>query len=111
MQITLSPIRGLPGQSETTISVNGDTITVDGMPYDLSAVPEGGEATPEGDDHPFIGAITRQAGEIYCTVRVRLDDTAMPNQPRDPAHWAISATSGAVEIPAIRKPTEQEDAI
>jgi len=104
MQIKLSPTRGLPGQTETAISVSGDTITVDGTPYDLSAVPEGGEATPQGDDHPFTGTITRQGGELHCTVRVHLGDTAANDQPTDPAHWIVTVTDGAVAIPATRKP-------
>jgi len=103
MKITLSPVRGLPGQPETEISVSGDTVTVDGTPYDLSAVPEGGEAMPQGDDHPFTGAITRQDGVIHCPVRVLLDDSAEGHQPADPAHWTVDAGDGPVTIPATRK--------
>jgi len=109
MNITLSPMRGLPGQPETEISVSADTITVDGTPYDLSPVPEGGEATPRGEDHPFVGPVTRQGGVIHCTVLVALGDTAAGEQPRDPAHWIIDAGDGPVTIPAIRKP-QPEDA-
>ena len=105
MKLTLSPMRGLPGQPETEISVSGDVITVDGAPYDLSAVPEGGEATPQGDTHPFTGKITRQGGVIACTVRVLLDDTAEGIQPDDPALWTIDAIDGPVTIPALRKET------
>lgn len=103
MHITLSPIRGLPGQPETAISVSGDTITVDGTPYDLSSVPEGGEATPEGD-HPFVGTITRSAGVIVCTVCVKLGDDAKQSQPVDLTHWTITNANGAVTIPVVRKP-------
>ena len=108
MKITLSPMRGLPGQPETEITVSGDTITVDGTPYDLSAVPEGGEATPQGEDHPFAGKITRQGGVLHVTVRVVLGDDALPDQPADPAHWVIPDAEGAVTIPALRKPVEEE---
>jgi len=85
MQITLSPCRGLPGQPETALSVAGDTLSVDGVAYDLSPVPEGGLADPVGE-HPFVGAITRENGEIRCTVRVVLGDEALPEQPIDPGH-------------------------
>jgi hypothetical protein len=102
MKISLSPVRGLPGQPETEISVSGDTVTVDGTPYDLSAVPEGGEALPRGHDHPFNGPITRQDGVIHCTLRVLLDDSAEADQPADPAHWTVTVADGAVTIPATR---------
>ena len=108
MHLTLSPMRGLPGQPETEITVSGDTITVDGTPYDLSAVPEGGEATPQGDDHPFTGKITRTNGIIHCAVRVSLGDDALPDQPTDPAHWIVDVSSGPVTIPALRKPVKEE---
>jgi len=108
MKITLSPVRGLPGQPETEITVSGDTITVDGIDYDLSSVPEGGEATPQGEDHPFIGKITREGGTVHCGVRVRYDDTAKRNQPTDPAHWIVDVSSGPVTIPALRKPVKEE---
>mgnify|MGYP006306805651 FL=1 len=107
MRITLSPVRGLPGEPETEIAVAGETITVDGTPYDLSAVPEGGEAVPAGE-HPFVGSITRQDGEIGCTVRVALGDDAAPDQPRDPAVWTMSVSEGPVAIPAVRKPEPKE---
>jgi len=105
MNITLSPIRGLPGQPGTVLSVSGDTLDVDGTAFDLSPVPEGGQATPEGD-HPFIGPITRVDGEIACTVRVILGDDAALDQPRDPAHWIVAVASGAVEIPYLRRKNE-----
>lgn len=110
MKLTLSPMRGLPGQPETAISVSGETITVDGTPYDLSAVPEGGEATAQGDEHPFVGPITRAGGEIVCTVRVVLGDDAAPDQPTDPAVWTVRATDGPVAIPSVRKPEPKEPA-
>lgn len=106
MQITLSPCRGLPGQPETVLSVAGDTLSVNGVAYDLSSVPEGGLAEPAGD-HPFVGAITREGGEIRCTVCVVLGDDALPDQPIDPGHWTVTVASGPVTIPAIRV---QEDA-
>ena len=99
MQITLTPCRGLPGQAESRVSVAGDVLTVDGIAYDLSAIPDGGEATPEGA-HPFTGVATRDAGEIHCTVRVVLDDSAAPDQPESP--WVVTATAGDVPVPAIR---------
>lgn len=100
MHLTLSPSRGLPGQPETALFVAGDVLTCDGVAYDLSAVPDGGEATAHGDEHPFIGAITRQAGAIHATLRVILGDTAAVHQP-DTA-WLVEVTAGAVTIPALR---------
>ena len=108
MHITLSPMRGLPGQAETEITVSGDTITVDGTSYDLSAVPEGGEATPQSDGHPFVGKITRTSGVIHCGVSVRYDDTAESNQPTDPAHWIVDVSDGPMTIPVLRKPVKEE---
>lgn len=109
MKIKISPSKRLPNKTETTISVSGDTITIDDTPYDLSAIPEGGEAIPEGDDHPFIGTITRENGEIICSVITFLGDDTEPNQPTDPEHWIVTTTDdGPVEIPAIRKPKSTE---
>ena len=107
MQITLSPSRGLPGQPETVLSVAGDGLTVDGTVYDLSAVPEGGLAIPEGT-HPFIGPITREGGEIRCTLRVVLGDDAAPDQPQDPACWTLRVAAGPVAIPTSRIPSEAD---
>ncbi|MGR3593049.1 MAG: hypothetical protein ACU0B9_07040 [Limimaricola soesokkakensis] len=102
MKLTLSPIAGLPGASETTASVAGDVLTVDGIAYDLSSVPEGGEATPEGDDHPFVGTIIRTDGEISAAIRWTYGDDADPHQPRDPAHWVLTVTDGEVLAPVVR---------
>ena len=99
MHLILSPLRGLPGQPETLLSVAGDVLTCDGIAYDLSAVPEGGEGWPEGD-HPFIGALRREGGVIHATVRVTLGATADPMQPASP--WIIPAASGPVTIAAAR---------
>ena len=99
MKLTLSPQVGLPGQAETTISVNGDTLTIDGTEYDLSAVPEGGEG--EWLDSPIMGKITRTDGVIHATVLVQLGDDALPDQPDSP--WIVNAAPGKVIIPAARK--------
>lgn len=103
MKLILSPTVGLPGTPETVLFVSGDTITADGTPYDLSAIPEGGEATPEGD-HPFVGKITRQDGEIVCTVRVILGPDAEDHQPTDPEYWILTVSDGPVSLPVVRKP-------
>ena len=105
MKLTLSPMRGLPGQAKTALSVAGDVLTVDGVAYDLSPVPEGGEAG--ADEGPFVGPIRRHGGVIEATVQVMLGDDAMPVQSADPADWALTVASGAVEIPYARK---EEDA-
>lgn len=103
MIITISPIAGLQGQPETTLAVAGDVIVIDGTPCDLAAIPEGGEAMPEAV-HPSIGSITRQAGEIRCTISCLYDPgAAEPNQPVDPAHWTVTAADGPVDIPIIRR--------
>jgi hypothetical protein len=99
MILTLTPIRGLPGQPETRLSLKGDVLTVDGTAYDLSPVPEGGEGWAEGDT-PFAGPILREGGRLVATVIVRLDDTAEPDQPDSP--WTITARNGPVAIPARR---------
>lgn len=104
MKLTISPLAGLPGASETTASVSGDMLTVDGIAYDLSTVPEGGEATPEGD-HPFIGTITRTAGEIVAAIRWTYGDDADRDQPTDPAHWSLTVADGPVPSPIVK--TEQ----
>lgn len=102
MILTLSPQAGIPGQSETTIHVAGDTITIDGVPYDLSSVPEGGVG--EWEDSPICGPIRRIGGVLHVTVRVALGPTAADDQPRDPAHWVLPNAEGDVIIPALRKP-------
>ena len=111
MKLTLSPQRGLPGQTETTLSVSGETLIHDGISYDLSVIPEGGEAVPEGDEHPFVGKITRQGGVIHCKVRVTLGPDAADDQPPDWAHWTIPDAEGDVVIPALRKPQEPEQEV
>ena len=102
MHLILSPYVGLPGQPEMTIHVAGDVITIDGTAYDLSPVPEGGEG--DWPDSPFTGPIRRIGGKIHATVLVRLGDTAADDQPDSP--WVIPNASGAVTIPAARKPKE-----
>ncbi|PWE29675.1 hypothetical protein C4N9_08000 [Pararhodobacter marinus] len=104
MQLTLSPIRGLPGSATTTIAVERERLIVDGQSYDLSPVPEGGEAIADGDGHPFIAPITRRDGEIHATLRVTLGDDAAPEQPG--TAWHVNATDGAVTIPATRHSSE-----
>lgn len=102
MKLTLHLQAGLPGDPETTSSVAGDNLTVDGSAYDLSPVPEGGEVTPEGES-PFVGAITRQNGEIHAAILWRYDArTAEPNQ--GTALPVVSITSGDVPDPVLRKP-------
>lgn len=107
MHLTLSPIRGLPGQPETTLAVAGNVLTLDGEAYDLSAVPEGGRFDPDPGDHPFIGSITRAGGTLRATLRVVLGDDAAPHQPTDPAHWIIAEAAGPVAIPAWRIENEE----
>lgn len=104
MQIKISPIRGLPGQPETTLFVAGDVLTYDGVVCDLSPVPEGGEATDGQADSPFIGPITRVNGDIHCTLLVVLGDDAANDQPTNPAIWTLDVADGAVVIPVVRKP-------
>lgn len=107
MQITCTCIAGLPGQLETTASVNGDTITVDGVAYDLSAVPEGGFAEPEGD-HPFVGQISRIEGELHLSLLWHYDtSTAEAHQPG--AAPVLTVTEGAVPDPITRKPAPQPE--
>jgi len=101
MHLHLTASYSLDGIHEDTVSVAGDVLTVDGIDYDLSAIPEGGEATPEGLDHPFRGKITREGGVIHATVRVRMANTA---DLREVADWTIPNASGAITIPAARKP-------
>jgi hypothetical protein len=104
MYLILTPQIGLPDQTETTLHIAGDAITVDGVVYDLSAVPEGGKGHPEPET-PFSGPVTRVEGTIRATVRVVLDNTAMPNQPDSP--WVIPTASGHIVVPAARKPAAE----
>ena len=109
MKLIFSPIMGLPGAPETVASVAGDVLTVDGIEYDLSAVPEGGEAIPEGD-HPFLGSITRNGGEIIAMLVWTYGPDAAAVQPADPDHWQLSVTSGAVPSPVVKaEPTADEE--
>lgn len=106
MKLTVSPRAGLPGAPETNASIAGDVITIDGIAYDLSSIPEGAEATPEGD-HPFVGTITRTAGEIVATIRWAYGPGAASNQPTDPAHWVATLTDGPVPSPIVMAPVEE----
>lgn len=107
MKITCTCIAGLPGQPETTASVNGDTITVDGVAYDLSAVTEDGYAEPEGE-HPFTGRIERIGGELHLSLRWTYDtSTAEAHQPS--ATPVLTVSEGAVPDPLIRKPAPQPE--
>ena len=108
MHLTISPVRGLPGQPETALEVQGDTLIVDGQPYDLSAVPENGEGIPQGTGHPFLHAITRTEGRICCTVRVFLGDDAAHDQPQSP--WVITADAGPVALPIAYTATGEASA-
>lgn len=98
MHLTLTPQQGLPGQSEMTIHVAGDTITLDGTPYDLSAVPEGGEGWPE-EGTPFIAPITRTGGTLHVSLIGRMGSEAAPDQD---GPWVIENATGDVEIPYAR---------
>ncbi|MEP0147067.1 hypothetical protein [Pseudophaeobacter sp.] len=106
MKITCLCIAGLPGQPETTASVNGDIVTVDGVVFDLSSVPEGGFAEPQGG-HPFAGRIERTGGVLHLALRWHYDAaTAEPIQPT--AAPVMSVVAGAVPDPIIRKPAAPE---
>ena len=108
MKITCIPVAGLPGQSDTSASVNGDVITVNGTAYDLSAIPEGGFADPVGSSHPFVGRIKRTNGEIHLQMKWRYSTvTAQPDQPRALAELVVN--NGEVPDPIMRKPSEPEE--
>lgn len=96
--------------ADTTASVSGDTLTHNGAAFDLSSVPEGGTAEPSGD-HPFVGKITRENGEIQAAILWQYDSaTAEPDQGTD--HPVVTLTSGAIECPVIRRPepeVEEDD--
>lgn len=105
MNLILSPIRGLPGQPETVLSVAGDVLTCDGVAYDLSPVPEGGRGVPDAaGGHPFLGPILRSGGTLCATVRVVLGDDAHPVQPLE--GWQVSVSAGGVPLPVRRRDEE-----
>lgn len=97
MKLTLSPVAGLPGAVDTTASVSGDVVTVNGVPYDLSAVPEGGEGAPSGE-HPFIGTISREDGQVVATLRWLYDLDAAAAQQGD-ATTTVVVSGGQVPSP------------
>ena len=103
MQITISPIAGLPGATETQASVGAnDVLTVNGVPHDLSAIPDGGFTEPTGE-HPFIGRIERTGGELRLTLLWHYDTaTAEPVQPSTAP--VLTVTDGAVPDPIVRNP-------
>ncbi|WP_291732353.1 hypothetical protein [Leisingera sp. F5] len=107
MKVTCICVAGLPRQSETSASVNGDVITVDGVPFDLSEVPDGGFADPEGENHPFIGRIERINGGLHVRLRWFYSGAAAePDQPAVPPVFMVII--GAVPDPIIRKPLTSE---
>ena len=104
MQIRIHPVAGLPGQSETVASVSDDTLTVDGVEYALGVLQEGDEGTLEGDT-PFIGPLTREAGEIVCSIIWRYDPaTAEPVQ-SDVAP-VVTVAAGPIPDPITRRLAE-----
>ncbi len=104
MKITVMLQAGLPGDPETQVHVSGETVTVDGVALDLAGVDEGGQGIvepAEGEDSPFVGPITREAGEISLVLRFRFDPlTAIPNQPAVPIVQVV--TDGALPDPVAR---------
>lgn len=106
MNLLIIPQRGLPGEPETMVSVNGEVITIDGADYDLSPVPDGGEA--DWPESPIL-AIQRTNGVLCVSVLVRLGDDAAAEQPDDPQRWSITNATGKVMIPAVPKEIEQWD--
>ena len=92
--------------ADTTASVSGDTLTHNGKALDLSSVPEGGTAEPSGD-HPFVGKITRENGEIVGGILWHYDSaTAESHQGTE--HPVVTITSGEITDPVIRKPVDVE---
>ena len=92
---------------DTSAKIAGDVLTVNGTPYDLSSVPEGGMAEPSGD-HPFVGLITRENGEIVAGILWHYDSaTAESHQGTE--HPVVTISSGKIVDPVIRKPVEVED--
>ena len=107
MKLTLHLQAGQTGDTDTAASVAGDVLTVDSVAYDLSAVPEGGKAEPSGE-HPFVGNITRENGEIVAAILWQYNSaTAEPDQP--PVHPVVTITSGEVADPVVRKPVEEPE--
>lgn len=68
MKLTLHHSVGLPGQPETQARVVGNTLIYNEERFDLSSIPEGGEGVPQGD-HPFVGIIYRNNGEIEAGIK------------------------------------------
>ena len=52
--------------------------------------------------------LSREEGEIRCTLRVVLGDDAAPDQPQDPACWTLRVAAGPVAIPTSRIPSEAD---
>lgn len=63
------------GQSHYDLfRVDGDKLIYNYAEYDLSVVPEGGIGIPSGGEHPFVGQIVREDGELCVTVICRFPD-------------------------------------
>ena len=100
MNLEFRLVAMLPGGTETTASVDGETLTVSGVDYDLSGIEDGGAATPQGD-HPFIGEIIKDGGVISASLIWYYDpETAVNNQ--GSVHPTASVTSGSVPDPVTR---------
>jgi hypothetical protein len=105
MHLTLTPVQGLPGQTEMTIHVAGDVLTLDGVALDLSAVPEGAEVWH--DSAPALLGPVRRVGEVlHVTLVARLGDDACATQG---GPWVIPDAQGDVAIPASRQSLGAED--
>ena len=103
--IQLSPVAG---NSNTTISADGDVLTINGTEIDFSVIPDGGSA--EGSD-PIIGEVKNVSGNYDLTIRFEYDSkTAELNQSTDLADYKVALTSGDLTSPIVQKPVEVSNA-
>ncbi len=101
MIIEIHTIAAMPGNSETTASVSGDTLIIDGEGFDFSDVHEGDDLDLS-EQHPFVGNVHRRSGEIHCAILWRYDPaTADPAQGRERPVVALS--EGPVPDPVVRR--------
>lgn len=99
MEITLSPMAGLP---ELRLERHGDTLIINGSKLDLSAIPEGATLPNEAVASEYInGPITREGGTLRLVVVLPHGWNA-PEETRFPAPLTLTH-DGPVALPPYDK--------
>lgn len=105
MNLSFSPIRQ---DERLALSKSGDVLTINGTPFDFSPLPEGAALPAGATGCPWIiGAVTRQDGHIYLTLRLPHGANA-PQETRFPAE-IVQTEDGDIALPPYDIAVEMGD--